>query len=122
MVINGKKRELLLTVGASVGIAELCPNGDMSRLGEVLSAETVYGQQVKSISKIIIEMNRGFETAKKFKVPDYEPDVITEEELMALPPRVFAELQREALAAFKVDTKTTVEVEPSKKNEDVAPL
>lgn len=122
MVIHGKERGLLLTVGASVGIAELCPNGDMSRLGEVLSAENAYGDQVKTISKIIIEMNRGFEMSKKFSEPDYIPEIITEEELLALPPKVFGEFQKEALAAFKGDTKTTVEVEPSKKNEDVAPL
>ena len=98
MVIHGKERGLLLTVGASVGIAELCPNGDMSRLGEVLSAENAYGEQVKTISKIIIEMNRGFEMSKKFSEPDYIPEIITEEELLALPPKVFGEFQKAGIA------------------------
>ena len=122
MVIHGKERGLLLTVGASVEISKLCPGGDMKLLGEVLSSSGNYQTNVDAIARIVIEMNKGYECSRKFEEPGYEPDVITEEELYSLPPRIFKQLQDEAVTAFRSGTAATVEVEPSKKNEDVAPL
>lgn len=113
MIINGKERGLLLTVGASVEISDMCPQGDLSRLGEVF--DQAYGKQVRATVKMIAAMSRAYEDAKHFEDPSYEPDALTVNEILSLEPSAFRDLTNEAMKKFIADQTPTVEVEESKK-------
>lgn len=112
MVIHGKERKFKLTVGASVKIAELCPDGELCRIEELLRAP--YAAATTSIMQIIAEMNRGYEEAKSYEEPGYAADPITVKELETLTAAELLALQTEALRAFRGDSTPTVEVEPDK--------
>lgn len=119
MLIHGREVKFLLTVGASCEIAEMCPQGDMKRLGELMNPEKLSDMQ-RVNAQIVCAMNRGYEAAREFEQPGYEARPITMHELMTLPPAVFNALVQEAFSTFTAGTKTTVEVEPDKKNETQA--
>ena len=106
----------MLTVGASADIAELCPNGDMSKVGEVI-AQASYAEQIKLTLKMAIAMNRGYEENKAFEIEGYKEDVLTEKELRTLKPAELEALSNEILAAYKGDMEPSIEVEPEKKTE-----
>ena len=59
MIINGKERKFFLTVGASCAIAELCPDGDIAKIGELFRGR--YSKNMTSVAKFIAAMNRGYE-------------------------------------------------------------
>lgn len=116
MKIHGKERKFLLTVGASADIAELCPDGDMSKVGDILSTSS-YAEQIKLTLRMAVAMNRGYEENKAFEVEGYTEDVLTEKELRTLKPAELEELSQEILAAYRGDMEPTIEVEPEKKTE-----
>lgn len=117
MIVHGKERNFLLTVGASSEIADLCPGGDLSRIGEVL--EGSYNKTLRTVAKMIAAMSRGYENNRKYEEPGYEPDPLTVDEIMSLPTKVLGELEAEALAKFSEDSGTSVEVEEPKKDNGV---
>lgn len=116
MIINGKDRKFLLTIGASAEISELCPQGDLSRLGEVFSQS--YAKQIRVTAKLIAAMSRGYENQKHYEDSSYEPDPLTVDEIMALDTQTFQELTHAAMEQFVADQKQTVEVDDSKKKEN----
>ncbi len=113
MIINGKEHGFLLTIGASAEISDLCPQGDLSRLGEVFSQS--YAKQIRTTAKLIAAMSRGYENQKHFEDPSYEPDALTVEEIMALDTNTFQELTHAVMEKFVADQKPTVETEAKKK-------
>ena len=115
MTVHGKERGFLLTVGASAEIAELCPGGELDRIGEVL--EGPYAKTLRMVAKIIAAMSRGYENNRKYEEPGYVPDPLTVDEILALPTPELKALEDEALAKFAQDTKPAVEVEPGKKTD-----
>lgn len=113
MKIFGEDYGFMLTVGASAQIADLCPDGDLNRMGELLS-----GRMSKTIdftASFIAAMAKGYDDAKRYEGEEITHKPLTADMVKSLPSEVFAEVQKTALAAFRGDTKTTVEVEPSKK-------
>lgn len=115
MTIYGREYGFKLTVGASVDIADLCPDGDLKRLREV-----IYGGVSKTLtgtSGFVCAMSRGYEEARSFEEPGYVPSPITPALLRSLDMETFRQAVTEAMTAFVGDQQTTVEVEPSKKNE-----
>lgn len=120
MLIHGKERGFKLTIGASAKIAELCPGGDMAKLGDVLKVNDNMSKSLVTMAKIFSALNEGFEMAKKFEIDGYEPDVLSVDEILSLSPSELAELQEKALDAFGADSATTVEVAPAKKTKAVA--
>lgn len=113
MIINGKERGFLLTIGASAEISDLCPQGDLSRLGEVFSQS--YAKQIRVTAKLIAAMSRGYENQKHYEDPSYEADPLTVDEIMTLDTNTFQELTHEVMQKFGADQKPTVEVEDKKK-------
>ena len=109
MIINGKERNFFLTVGASCAIAEMCPDGDIAKLGDLFRGR--YSKNMTSVAKFMVAMNRGFEERMH---PDAEkPDVVTVRELMALSKDEFFQAEAEAIAAYTANSKTTIDtVEP----------
>lgn len=113
MKINGYDYHFLLTVGASADIADLCPDGDMANLTQLLDGG--FSQSIGATAKLIAALSKGYEDAQKFAVEGYEPHYLTVGEIMTLTQSQFTDLQREAVEAFTESRKTTVEAEPSKK-------
>lgn len=118
MIIHGKERGFALTIGATIEIAEFCPNGDISKIGDAISRGG-YARQMANICKLIVALNKGYEERRAFEEAGYIPDPITEQEVRSLTTKDLTELQGEAMAAFAQDSRTTVETKPSKK--EVAP-
>ena len=113
MQVHGREVGFRFTVGASAKISDLCPDGDISRLGEVLEGQ--YGKVARDSVAIIAALSEGHEQARAFEEPGYKPRPLTVEEVMALRMDKFTLLQQAALAAWMEDSKPTVEVEPEKK-------
>lgn len=113
MQVHGREVGFRFTVGASAKISDLCPDGDISRLGEVLEGQ--YGRVARDSAAIIVALSEGYEQAQAYEVPGYEPRPLTVDEVMTLRMDEFNKLQQAALAAWTEDSKPTVEVEPEKK-------
>ena len=113
MIVHGKERLFKLTVGASLAIAELCPNGDLDRLSEVLKGSTA--QIMSNAVKIIVALQHGYEDARAVDEPGYVPDYMTEAELYAIDMDDFKAFEREAVAVYNGDSSPTVDVESKKK-------
>lgn len=113
MQVHGREVGFRFTVGASVKISGLCPDGDISRLGEVLEGQ--YGRVARDSAAIIAALSEGYEQALAFEDPGYRAQPLTVEEIMTLRMGEFTALQAAALAAWSEDSKPTVEVEPEKK-------
>lgn len=115
MIIFGHEYGFMLTVGASEEVSELCPDGDLSRLGEILQGS--YKDTIDVVTKMILSMSRAYDLNKAFEGHPQEHPELTAEMLKALPQDKFIAVQQEAMSAFRGDTQTTVEVEPSKKKD-----
>ena len=113
MQVYGREVGFRFTVGASARIADLCPDGDIERLGELLNGS--YGKVSRDTAAIVVALSEGYEQAQRFEDLAYKPRPLSVEEIMSLRPTEFMELQQAALAAWVEDKKTTVEVEPEKK-------
>lgn len=115
MKIFDEEYGFMLTVGASAEIADLCPDGDLNRMSEVLNGR--FSQTINFTAAFIQAMAKGFDDAKRFAGEEVTHRPLTAEMVLSLPSNVFKDVQAAALAAFKGDTETTVEVAPSKKRE-----
>lgn len=113
MKIFGEEYGFTLTIGASAAIADLCPDGDLTRMNEVLSGRM--SQTIDFTAAFIAAMAKGFDDAKRYEGEEITHRPLTVDMVKALPSDAFQEVQAAALAAFQEDTKTTVEVAPSKK-------
>ena len=115
MEIYGREYGFKLTVGASSDISEFCPDGDIKRVGEVLSGG--FAKTVKAGSAFVCALSRGYEEARSFEEPGYVPAPLTPEIMRSLDMDTYRQVMSDAMSAFVRDQKTTVEVEPAKKNE-----
>lgn len=115
MKIFGEEYGFMLTVGASAAIADLCPDGDLNRMNEVLSGRL--SRTIDFTAEFIAVMAKGYDDARRYAGEEITHKPLTAEMVKALPSEAFQEVQSAALAAFREDTKTTVEVAPSKKEE-----
>lgn len=114
MLINGREYKFLMTVGASAEISDLCPEGDLSRMGDLF--QQPFGKQIRAISKIAAALSRGYEENRKFDHEDHEPHALTVQEVMSLDMTTYRALTTEIMKAFTISTETTVQTEESKKN------
>lgn len=115
MIINGRECGFRFTIGASLELAELCPGKDLSKFGELLNGKS-YSEFVDVIMKMAIIFNKADEEAKVFYGEGKPVEPITKEEMLYLTNKEFMDMQKEIFDAYGIDTKRTVEVEPSKKN------
>lgn len=121
MQVHGREVGFRFTVGASAKISDLCPDGDITRLGEVL--EGSYGKVVRDTAAIIVAMSEGYAAALAFETfgradigGDWRPPrPLTMDEVLSLRESEFIQLQQAALAAWAEDGRPTVEVAPEKK-------
>lgn len=113
MLLRGKEIKFLRTVKATSDIASLCPDKDISRIGELF--EGTLPVTLETGAKIIHYLNEGYEMNKHFDDPTYEPQIISVEEIMYLDDATFTQLMNEAVQGISNGAETTVEVEESKK-------
>lgn len=116
MIIHGKERSFLMTVQASVDIAEMCPDGDLSRVREALD-----GSQMKAlrfIAKFIAALSRGYENNRKYEEPGYDPDPLTVDEILSMPFSEIKAVETEALKAFYGSAKTEIDTKDQPKKEE----
>lgn len=118
MEIYGREYGFKLTVGASARIADMCPGGELGKVGELMKGR--YSKVTKVGADFIVALSEGYETARKFAEPGYVPQPLTRELLMSLDVKTFTAVQQAAMDAFSRDQRTSVEVEASKKNGDHA--
>lgn len=111
MKIRDKEYGFRLTVGASIQIAKLCPNGNLARIGEAIG--TGYGTQAEVMAKIVVALNNGYAAWEAFE--GRKAERLTLDDVLALPPNVFAEMSAEAMHAFMNDVDGEIEVDQSKK-------
>lgn len=114
MIIHGRECGFRFTVRASIEVAELCPEKDLGRLGELF--EGTYQDIVAMFSKLAVILNKAYEEAVAFEGGGKPGKLITEEEIMFMTSQEFTVMKNEILEAIGGDTKRTVEAEPSKKN------
>ena len=115
MKIYGEEYGFMLTVGASAAIADLCPDGDLNRMNEVLSGRL--SKTIDFTASFIAAMAKGFDDAKRYAGEEVTHRPLTADMVLALQKDEFKDVQAAAIAAFRGDTETTVEVAPSKKKE-----
>ncbi|HIZ47660.1 MAG TPA: hypothetical protein H9810_02940 [Candidatus Gemmiger excrementavium] len=113
MIIHGKERGFFLSTGASIEIADICPDKDLKRVGEILQGS--YGEVTMVGAEFIAIMNKAYESSLRYEQPDHPYDPITVDEVLSLSPTVYAEAMQAAMETFAQDSKQTVEVEPPKK-------
>lgn len=113
MKIFGNEYGFMLTVGASAAIADLCPDGDLNKINEVLQGK--FSDTINFTASFIVAMAKGFDDAERYAGKEVTHPPLTVEMVKALPSDVFKEVQSAAISSFKADTETSVEVAPSKK-------
>ena len=118
MKIYGKDYQFRLTIGASAELSKLCPDGDIAKIQSMLAKD--YGTNIAFTAKMAAIMSKGYEMAMRFEAGEHvnekEITSLTEEMVLALPPKEYYQLQNEVYASFAKDVNTTVETEPEKKN------
>ena len=118
MEIYGKNREFLMTVGASAEVAKACPGQKLANLGQLFKASSDDVSSIEGTAKLIVALNRGYEMARSFREPGYQPDPLTMEQVMSLDMATFRELAAEAGKAMRQDR--SIESEPLKKKDAAA--
>lgn len=116
MKIFGEEYGFLMTVGASTKIADLCPDGDLTRMGEMMEGKT--SEMMKFSIKLILAMSEAYDASERFWGREVTHKPLSEEMLNALPLMELKKIQTEAVKAFKDGMETTVEVAPPKKEEN----
>lgn len=111
MIIHGKDIRFKLTVGASGEIADLCPDRDISKIGEMLSGS--YCDSIITTEKFCRILNKWYVRFEKYA--GRKADSLEEGECLTLEPDEYKQLINEAMGAFSSDAKTDVKVEPAKK-------
>ena len=113
--IYGEEYGFKLTIGASAAIADLCPDGELERMDEVLQGKV--SDTLKFTASFIEAMAKGFDDAKRYAGEEVTHRPLTADMVMSLPSADFREIQAAALASFREDLQQTVEVAPAKKKE-----
>lgn len=117
MIIRGREIKFLRTVLATCTIADLCPDGQISKIGGLFAGSD--SKIARNEAEFIRALNEGYEMNRYFDEPEYEPKVISVEEILSLKNDDFSALFAEAVSAFQSELPTVeVEEKKSKKKTD----
>lgn len=112
MKIRGREINFLKTVKATCDLIELCPDKDVNRIAEVFNGNVADAQKAAAV--LIHTLNESYEMSKHYNEPNYEPHVISIDEIMYLTQEDFTELLNEAMEVF-TENNSTVEIEKTSK-------
>ena len=113
MFLHGREVGFKLTIGAAAKVAALCPDGDLNRISELFAGG--YAKTIDALAAFIAAMSDGYEQARRFEEPGYQPQPLTADEVLCLSPDELGEVQAAAMAAFTGDQKPKIEIEAEKK-------
>lgn len=111
MIIRGREIKFLRTVLATCKIADLCPDGQISKIGALFGGTD--SKVARNEAEFIRALNEGYEMSLHFDDPSHEVKVISIDEIMSLTNDDFSALFAEAVGAFQGEEQT-VEVEEKK--------
>ena len=114
MKIHGREIKFLRTVKATSDLAKLCPNNDIGRIGEVFNEKNI-SSTLENGAKLIHYLNEGYEMNKHFNEPEYQPQILSVDEIMYLDDTTFQKLLDSAMKSRGAGAETTIEVEEPKK-------
>lgn len=116
ITVRGKEYDLALTIGAFAEISELCPDGDFSRINELINQPI--GKAMVATAKMLAAMSKGAEEQKRFEDPDYTPAPLTFDAIRVLDTPDYVDIHKSFATIISRAMKGhAVEVEPSKKKE-----
>lgn len=118
MKVRGKEIKFLRTVKTTSDLAKLCPDKDIDRISEIFSGSV--DSILENGAKVIHFLNEGYEMNEHLNNPDHKPNIISEEEIMYLDEQTFTELLTDAMNSLMEGTEQSIELEPSKKNEEMS--
>lgn len=107
MIIHGKEIGFALTIGASVNIAKMCPNNDITRIQEVIGSD--YVSIVETTAKMMRWMNDAYVGIEH--LAGRKAETISDEEIMLLTPKEMNEVTAHLFSVLRSDSKGEVEVE-----------
>lgn len=110
---NGREVLFRRSVKATADLAEICPDKDISKLGELMKGGT--GQQLATGAVLIRVLNAAYENHRALVEPGYVADPISVDEVMDLDADEFAELLVEAIAVFRADGQQDIATKPAPK-------
>lgn len=116
MKIFGVEYGFRFSVGAAMEIAKHCPEQRLEKLTDMMNAGTA--QSIELLCALAEQCSLAYEQAKAFETGEAPRQHLTQELARSLDFAQLSELMREVMAAFSTDGKTTVELEPAKKNEE----
>jgi len=111
MQVNGREIGFRRSVRATADLAEICPNKDITKLGELMNGGT--GQQLATGAVLIHVLNDAYVRHERLEHPDADLKAITVDEIMDLDEETYMQLLAEAMLTFKVDGKTEVRTKPA---------
>ena len=113
MNIYGHEYGMLYTVGAQQELAELCPDGDLSRLKEVMRGKT--SERTPEAAKIPMILSDWHERAKSLQAAagggSYTPAPLSWDVIQMLTVQEFGVLMTEAFLCMARDMGRTVEAD-----------
>lgn len=109
MNIFGKELHMAFTIGAMDQMAEMCPDGDITKLAEALDGYRNIGR----LAKFVAILSEQYELRKQMETGE-APNPITEEQIMLLMPSEITELETELFAQIGSDATTKVETKAKK--------
>ena len=112
MEINGKERHFEYLIKAYDDICALCPDEDMSRIGEKFSNPS---ESVDMAISCAVILNKCYEDHQHHISPDYKPDYLTREDFDFEPVSIMHEVTGEIMKAFREGNRQTVKTEPVNK-------
>lgn len=113
MLIHGREVHFLLTVGATKKIARLCPDNDIQNISLVFEAKDT-DKMIDTLAALAEAMSEGYEKQQKYINPSYEPQPLTQEEVLSLTINELSDLQNELMNEIGAGMATDVDAEPEK--------
>lgn len=110
MNIFGKELHMAFTIGAMDKMAEMCPDGDITKLAQALDGYKNIGR----LAKMVAILSEQYELRKQAETGE-EPNPVTEKEVMLLMPNEITELETELFNQIGVDATAKVETKATKK-------
>lgn len=113
MLIHGREVHFLLTVGATKKIARLCPDDDIQNISLIFEAKNT-DKMIDTLAALSEAMSEGYEKQQKYINPSYEPQPLTQEEVLSLTINELSDLQNELMNEIGAGMATEVDAEPEK--------
>lgn len=113
MLIHGREVHFLLTVGATKKIARLCPDNDIQNISLIFEAKNT-DRMIDTLAALSEAMSEGYEKQQKYINPSYEPQPLTQEEVLSLTINELSDLQNELMNEIGAGMATDIDAEPEK--------